>query len=151
MTTDLPTLLALARAATREWSSAVWYGTDEDGAASWAARGPRHDVINGEDEEPAGPAHRRADADAAFIAACSPARVIELVERLERWERCYHEMEDALEKMEAHDAACRVCINGAGTEEGSRCEQGIFLDEDYAESHDVWNRLLRAARAARGG
>lgn len=87
MTIDIPALRKLCDEATpaTDWSSGVWYGSEEGG---WAAIGPHHenDDQGRKTDEPGSEANLRAERDAAFIAAARTALPVALdeVERLRK-------------------------------------------------------------------
>lgn len=72
----------LAAATPGPWQADAWYGCDDGG---WAAIGPHHMATEDEgyDDVPESPAHHRAMADAALIAA-APELIAALCDEVER-------------------------------------------------------------------
>ena len=85
---DTKELRKLAEGATQgKWPDETWC-SDFECNGRWAAIGPIHKQRDSEDEiDPNSDASKAAENDAAYIAACNPKTLLQLLDRIERLEK----------------------------------------------------------------
>lgn len=160
--TDLKKLRDLAGAATKEWESDVWCA-DPDYDCGWAACGPVHQSRDEDDCGPGGPVEKKAQADAAFIAAANPTTVLALLDRLD--ELTMQAQTQADLAAEAHElrlkaegilAASNNCAEGATIVSVERVlAMSSVWPTELRESHEVLrterDRYLKALERLKSG
>lgn len=135
---------ALLEAATPgPWAPRCWWGSE----GGVAAVGPRH---HGDDEEPGSPAHRRAEADAAIIAAAPDLAAAFLAEHGARvaadnmarqgWEH----LRAAEERAQAAEAE-RDLVAAQAAEKPDLVRRIVDLEAELSRLREASRALLRAA------